>query len=83
MNLKESVCFCSVPGVSSDFVFALIQTVALLLVALLIAGGLFVFTYKSAQFNSQGLVHVLCASFLGDIRWTLMQILTQKAELGM
>ncbi|NXD67417.1 S35C2 protein, partial [Eolophus roseicapillus] len=57
-------------------------TVALLLVALLIAGGLFVFTYKSTQFNSWGFVHVLCASFLGDIRWTLMQILTQKAELG-
>lgn len=55
----------------------------LLLVVLLIAGGLFMFTYKSTQFNTQGFVLVLCASFLGGIRWTLTQILLQKAELGM
>lgn len=83
MNLKESVCLCSAPGVCSDFVFALIQRVALLLVVLLITGGLFMFTYKSTQFNAQGFVLVLCASYLGGIRWTLMQILMQKAELGM
>ncbi|KFP17505.1 Solute carrier family 35 member C2, partial [Egretta garzetta] len=57
--------------------------VALLLVVLLIAGGLFMFTYKSTQFNAQGFVLVLCASFLGGIRWTLTQILMQKAELGL
>ncbi|KFP39347.1 Solute carrier family 35 member C2, partial [Chlamydotis macqueenii] len=57
--------------------------VALLLVVLLIAGGLFMFTYKSTQFNTQGFVLVLCASFLGGIRWTLTQILMQKAELGL
>lgn len=56
---------------------------ALLLVVLLIAGGLFMFTYKSTQFNAQGFVLVLCASFLGGIRWTLTQILMQKAELGL
>ncbi|KAM6053785.1 solute carrier family 35 member C2 isoform 6-T8 [Chlamydotis macqueenii] len=56
--------------------------VALLLVVLLIAGGLFMFTYKSTQFNTQGFVLVLCASFLGGIRWTLTQILMQKAELA-
>uniref|UniRef100_A0A8C0I7I2 Solute carrier family 35 member C2 n=1 Tax=Bubo bubo TaxID=30461 RepID=A0A8C0I7I2_BUBBB len=70
-------------GVCSDFVFALTQRVALLLVVLLIAGGLFMFTYKSTQFNAQGFVLVLCASFLGGIRWTLTQILMQKAELGL
>lgn len=64
-------------------VFALVQRVTLLLVVLLIAGGLFMFTYKSTQFNAQGFVLVLCASFLGGIRWTLTQILMQKAELGM
>lgn len=64
-------------------VFALLQRVTLLLVVLLIAGGLFMFTYKSTQFNAQGFVLVLCASFLGGIRWTLTQILMQKAELGM
>lgn len=68
---------------SSEFVFDLIQRVTLLLVVLLIAGGLFMFTYKSTQFNAQGFVLVLCASFLGGIRWTLTQILMQKAELGM
>ncbi|KFO86103.1 Solute carrier family 35 member C2, partial [Buceros rhinoceros silvestris] len=57
--------------------------VALLLVVLLIAGGLFMFTYKSAQFNAQGFMLVLCASFLGGIRWTLTQLLMQKAELGL
>ncbi|KAM6243287.1 solute carrier family 35 member C2 isoform 6-T13 [Spheniscus humboldti] len=57
--------------------------VALLLVVLLIAGGLFMFTYKSTQFNAQGFVLVLCASFLGGIRWTLTQILMQKADLGL
>ncbi|KFQ35620.1 Solute carrier family 35 member C2, partial [Mesitornis unicolor] len=57
--------------------------VALLLVVLLIAGGLFMFTYKSTQFNTQGFVLVLCASFLGGVRWTLTQILMQKPELGL
>ncbi|NXS53096.1 S35C2 protein, partial [Brachypteracias leptosomus] len=56
---------------------------ALLLVVLLIAVGLFMFTYKSTQFNAQGFVLVLCASFLGSVRWTLTQILMQKAELGL
>ncbi|KFQ36559.1 Solute carrier family 35 member C2, partial [Merops nubicus] len=57
--------------------------VTLLLVVLLIAGGLFMFTYKSTQFNAEGFVLVLCASFLGGIRWTLTQILMQKADLGL
>ncbi|XP_016158791.1 PREDICTED: solute carrier family 35 member C2 isoform X2 [Ficedula albicollis] len=57
--------------------------VTLLVVVLLIAGGLFMFTYKSTQFNTQGFVLVLCASFLGGIRWTLTQMLMQKAELGL
>ncbi|XP_066834346.1 solute carrier family 35 member C2 isoform X5 [Anser cygnoides] len=56
---------------------------ALVLVVLLIAGGLFMFTYKSTQFNTQGFMLVLCASFLGGVRWTLTQILMQKAELGL
>ncbi|XP_031443755.1 solute carrier family 35 member C2 isoform X2 [Phasianus colchicus] len=57
--------------------------VALVLVVVLIAGGLFMFTYKSTQFNTQGFMLVLCASFLGGVRWTLTQILMQKAELGL
>lgn len=49
---------------------------------LLIAGGLFMFTYKSTQFNVEGFALVLGASFIGGIRWTLTQMLLQKAELG-
>ncbi|XP_054397837.1 solute carrier family 35 member C2 isoform X2 [Pongo abelii] len=56
---------------------------ALVLVVLLIAGGLFMFTYKSTQFNMEGFALVLGASFIGGIRWTLTQMLLQKAELGL
>jgi len=52
-------------------------------VVLLIAGGLFMFTYKSTQFNVEGFALVLGASFIGGIRWTLTQMLLQKAELGL
>ncbi|KAG3263511.1 solute carrier family 35 member C2 isoform X1 [Ictidomys tridecemlineatus] len=55
----------------------------LVLVVLLIAGGLFMFTYKSTQFNVKGFSLVLGASFIGGIRWTLTQMLLQKAELGL
>lgn len=40
------------------------------------------FTYKSTQFNVEGFALVLGASFIGGIRWTLTQMLLQKAELG-
>ncbi|XP_037667736.1 solute carrier family 35 member C2 isoform X1 [Choloepus didactylus] len=56
---------------------------ALVLVVVLIAGGLFMFTYKSTQFNVEGFALVLGASFIGGIRWTLTQMLLQKAELGL
>lgn len=55
----------------------------LILVVLLIAGGLFMFTFESTQFNLKGFIMVLLASFLGGIRWTLTQVLMQKAELGL
>ncbi|XP_053099295.1 solute carrier family 35 member C2 isoform X2 [Hemicordylus capensis] len=55
---------------------------ALILVVLLIAGGLFLFTYKATQFDLEGFALVLGASFLGGIRWTLTQMLLQKEELG-
>ncbi|KAM4622741.1 solute carrier family 35 member C2 [Discoglossus pictus] len=56
---------------------------ALILVVLLISGGLFMFTFKSTQFDSGGFVLVLAASCLGGVRWTLTQIIMQKAELGL
>lgn len=40
------------------------------------------FTLKSTQFNLEGFTMVLLASFIGGIRWTLTQLLMQKAELG-
>ncbi|XP_013930035.1 PREDICTED: solute carrier family 35 member C2 [Thamnophis sirtalis] len=56
---------------------------ALVLVVLLIAGGLFLFTYKATQFDTEGFAMVLGASFLGGVRWTRTQILLQKDELGL
>ncbi|NP_001086345.1 solute carrier family 35 (GDP-fucose transporter), member C2 S homeolog [Xenopus laevis] len=56
---------------------------ALILVVLLISGGLFMFTFKSTQFDTGGFVLVLAASGLGGVRWTLTQLLMQKAELGL
>ncbi|XP_056305838.1 solute carrier family 35 member C2 [Danio aesculapii] len=55
----------------------------LILVVVLISSGLFMFTLKSTQFNLEGFIMVLLASFIGGIRWTLTQLLMQKAELGL
>ena len=55
----------------------------LLLVLLLITGGLFVFIYKSTQFNMEGFALVLGVLFIGGIHWTLTQILLQKVQLGL
>ncbi|XP_047459467.1 solute carrier family 35 member C2 [Mugil cephalus] len=55
----------------------------LILVVLLISSGLFMFTFQSTQFNLEGFIMVLLASFIGGIRWTLTQVLLQKAELGL
>lgn len=59
-----------------------VQNPLLIIVVLLISGGLFMFTFESTQFNLEGFIMVLLASFLGGIRWTLTQVLMQKAELG-
>lgn len=48
----------------------------------LVAGGLFLFTYRATQFDGEGFALVLAASFLGGIRWTLTQLLLQKEDLG-
>lgn len=58
------------------------QNPFLILVVLLISCGLFMFTFESTQFNLEGFIMVLLASFIGGIRWTLTQVLMQKAELG-
>eukprot|EP00057_Strongylocentrotus_purpuratus_P024294 XP_011678768.1 PREDICTED: solute carrier family 35 member C2 [Strongylocentrotus purpuratus] len=53
------------------------------IIVVLIAVGLFMFTYESTQFNLEGFVLVLAASFLSGLRWSLAQILTQKEETGL
>ncbi|KAK0137329.1 Solute carrier family 35 member C2 [Merluccius polli] len=55
----------------------------LVVVVFLISSGLFMFTFESTQFNMEGFLMVLLASFIGGIRWTLTQILMQKSELGL
>ena len=49
---------------------------------LLIAIGLFMFTYESTQFNAAGFTLVLLASFISGLRWTLAQIVLQREETG-
>lgn len=55
----------------------------LILIVICIAFGLFLFVFKSTQFNLEGFILVLLASFLGGARWTLSQVLCQKKELGL
>ncbi|KAL7639579.1 UNVERIFIED_CONTAM: hypothetical protein RMT77_010080 [Armadillidium vulgare] len=49
----------------------------------LIAGGLFMFTYKYTNFNLFGFVLVISASLLSGLRWTLSEIVMRKGELGL
>lgn len=56
---------------------------SLALIVVFIFSGLFMFTAKSTQFSLSGFLLVLGASFLGGLRWTLAQIVTQKQEIGM
>lgn len=56
---------------------------SLVAIILLIASGLFLFTFESTEFSAEGFVLALTASGLSGLRWTLAQILTQKQELGL
>lgn len=69
-------------------IFALVfkleeKTYSLFLTVMMISGGLFLFTYKAAQFNAVGFFLVLFASFCSGLRWTLAQFVMQKSELGL
>ncbi|KAA0198394.1 Solute carrier family 35 member C2 [Fasciolopsis buskii] len=59
------------------------QRFSLMFVVLLIAVGLFMFSYEAAQFDLIGFCLVLFASFLSGIRWTTAQLLSQKKEWGL
>ena len=49
----------------------------------MIAGGLFMFTYKSTQFDGIGFAFLLFASFTSGIRWSFAQLIMQKSKLGL
>ncbi|KAK3932164.1 Solute carrier family 35 member C2 [Frankliniella fusca] len=55
---------------------------SLVLIVVLIASGLTMFTYKATEFSAIGFVLVLLASFLSGIRWTLAQVFMQHTESG-
>ena len=59
-----------------------LQSWSLVGVVILIASGLFMFTYQSTQFVLEGFLLVLGASFLSGLRWTTAQLVLQKAEMG-
>lgn len=54
----------------------------LVLIVVLIASGLSMFTYKATEFNTLGFVLVLIASFLSGVRWTMAQLFMQHSEAG-
>ncbi|KAG0719790.1 Solute carrier family 35 member C2 [Chionoecetes opilio] len=56
---------------------------SVVVLVVLIAGGLFLFTYKYTQFNLFGFLLVIIASLLSGLRWTLSQLVMQKSELGL
>ncbi|KPM09781.1 Triose-phosphate Transporter-like protein [Sarcoptes scabiei] len=56
------------------------KRLSLIFVVSLISIGLFMFTYKSTQFQLNGFLLVLSASMLSGFRWTLSQKLMQRKE---
>ncbi|XP_017881367.1 solute carrier family 35 member C2-like isoform X1 [Ceratina calcarata] len=52
-------------------------------IVVMISVGLFMFTYKSTQFEIFGFVICLLASFSSGIRWTMSQLIMQKSKFGM
>ncbi|KAG1701695.1 Solute carrier family 35 member C2 [Nymphon striatum] len=77
---------------SSTIIFILIFSIMLGLekfkkslvgIVLLIAGGLFMFTFHSTQFNLEGFILVMLAALTSGLRWTLAQLVMQKNEIGL
>ncbi|XP_013078932.2 solute carrier family 35 member C2-like isoform X1 [Biomphalaria glabrata] len=56
---------------------------SLLFVVFFIFTGLFLFTFRSTQFNLKGFILVMTASVLSGLRWTLAQMVLQKNEIGL
>lgn len=77
---------------SSTIIFILIFAIilglekkswALMGIVVMIASGLFMFTYKSTQFDALGFTFLLVASLSSGIRWTFAQFVMQKSKLGL
>jgi len=56
---------------------------SLIIIVIMISVGLSMFTYKSTDFVLIGFLMALSASFLSGIRWTLSQLIMQKAQFGL
>ncbi|XP_057292258.1 solute carrier family 35 member C2-like isoform X1 [Hydractinia symbiolongicarpus] len=56
---------------------------SLVIVVLLIATGLFLFTYESKQFNMVGFIMAILASVMAGVRWTTAQLVMQKKSIGL
>lgn len=49
----------------------------------MITVGLMLVTYKATEFNLLGFILLLFASLASGLRWTCVQLLLQKAKMGM
>lgn len=56
---------------------------SLVIIVVLISSGLFLFTYKSTEFNLVGFSILLFASFTSGMRWSFAQLVMQKAKIGL
>lgn len=56
---------------------------SLVAIVAMIATGLFMFTYKSTEFDVFGFAFLLFASFTSGIRWSFAQLIMQKSKLGL
>ncbi|KAG8201912.1 hypothetical protein JTE90_027389 [Oedothorax gibbosus] len=81
-TMTKSTCIIFILGFSLLFGLEK-KRYSLIIVVILISAGLFMFTYQSTQFNLEGFLLVLSASFLSGLRWTLAQIIVQRKDLGL
>ncbi|GIY50934.1 solute carrier family 35 member C2 [Caerostris extrusa] len=81
-TMTKSTCIIFILGFSLLFGLEK-KRYSLIIVVGLIAAGLFMFTYQSTQFNLDGFLLVLTASFLAGLRWTLAQMVIQRKEIGL
>ncbi len=63
--------------------FFILQHWSLFGVVGMISGGLFLFVFRSTEFNLVGFNMALAASVLSGARWTLAQLVMQRGRLGL